>query len=126
MGKFGDRVRRARIAVGLTQEQLGFACGVSKQSVSDWENGRQFPNFQAWPQLRAALQRSLDDLICGDRDAAAIARAAMNLTESRPPEYIAVADDPARVKDSKELALLLRYRALEAKRQAAWLELMKP
>ena len=119
MGKFGDRVRKARIAVGLTQEQLGFACGVSKQSVSDWENGRQYPNFQAWPPLRAALQRSLDDLICGDRDAAAIARGAMAIAEGRPPEYHAVASDPARATDARELAMLLRYRALEAKRQAA-------
>ncbi|NMW24494.1 helix-turn-helix domain-containing protein [Rhodanobacter denitrificans] len=126
MGKFGDRVRRARIAVGLTQEQLGFACGVSKQSVSDWENGRQYPNFQAWPPLRAALQRSLDDLICGDRDAAAIARGAMAVMDTRPPAYKTDAEDLAKARDAKEFAMLLRYRALEAKRQAAWLELMKP
>lgn len=126
MGKFGDRVRKARIAVGLTQEQLGFACGVSKQSVSDWENGRQYPNFQAWPPLRAALQRSLDDLICGDRDAAAIARGAMAVMDTRPPAYKTDAEDLARARDAKEFAMLLRYRALESKRQAAWLELMKP
>lgn len=126
MSNFGDRVRKARIAVGLTQEKLGFACGVSKQSVSDWENGRQFPNFQAWAPLRAALQRSLDDMICGDADSAHSARAIINLTEGRPPDYNVEREDIGRAKDSKELALLLRYRASSAKQQAAWLELMKP
>lgn len=124
MSNFGDRVRRMRIAAGLTQEQLGFAVGVSKQSVSDWENGRQYPNFQAWPKLRATLQRSLDDLICGDGDAAAIARVAKNLLDESGKYQ--VEQDVGRAHDSRELALLMRYRALNAKRQAALLELMKP
>lgn len=124
MSNFGDRVRRMRIAAGLTQEQLGFAVGVSKQSVSDWENGRQYPNFQAWPKLRATLQRSLDDLICGDGDAAAIARAAKNLLDESGKYQ--VEQDVGRAHDARELALLMRYRALNAKRQAALLELMKP
>jgi len=66
MTTFGDRLRTARTSANLTQEQLGFAVGVSKQSVSDWENGRQFPNPQAWPLLKHELRVSLDHLICGD------------------------------------------------------------
>lgn len=126
MSEFGDRLRRARLAVGMTQDQLGFAVGLSKQAVSEWENERGYPGFAVWPKLRAALQIKLDDLICGDADKAARARTGMDITDSRPPEYRVIADDTARAKDSKELAILLRYRALEAKRQAAWLELMKP
>jgi transcriptional regulator with XRE-family HTH domain len=123
---FGDRLRRARLAVGMTQDQLGFAVGLSKQAVSEWENERGYPGFTVWPKLRAALQIKLDDLICGDADKAARARGAMNITDSRPPEYKVEAEDLARARDAREFALLLRYRALEAKRQAAWLELMKP
>lgn len=66
MNTFGDRLKAARAAASLTQEALGLAVGVSKQAVSDWENGRQFPNPQAWPLLREHLPITLDELICGD------------------------------------------------------------
>lgn len=66
MKTFGDRLKAARAAANLTQEALGFAVGVSKQAVSDWENGRQFPNPQAWPLLREKLPITLDELICGE------------------------------------------------------------
>lgn len=126
MSTFGERVRKARMAVGLTQEQLGFACGLSKQSVSDWEKGRQYPNFQAWPFLRASLQRSLDELICGDHDAAASVRAGLNLLEGRPVDYVIEDAGTAHAKDSRELSLLLRYRALGSQKQNALLDLLKP
>ena len=36
---FGKRLRDARSAAGLTQQQLGDACGVTDGAVSAWENG---------------------------------------------------------------------------------------
>jgi transcriptional regulator with XRE-family HTH domain len=66
MNTFGDRLKAARAEASLTQEALGLAVGVSKQAVSDWENGRQFPNPQAWPLLRENLPITLDELICGE------------------------------------------------------------
>lgn len=126
MVSFGDRLRRARTAAELTQDQLGFAVGLSKQAVAAWEGGRTYPSFEAWPKLRATLGVSLDDLICGDRDAAATARAGLNLAEGLPPDYLAAPTDLARARDARELALLLRYRTLDDKRKAAWLELLKP
>ena len=66
MAKFSDRLRAARTAAHLTQEQLGFAVGVSKQAVSDWENERQHPSWQLWTPLRQELGVSLDHLIGGD------------------------------------------------------------
>lgn len=35
----GERIKRLREAKGLTQEELGRRCGVSKSAVSQWENG---------------------------------------------------------------------------------------
>ena len=49
MKSFGDRLRAARIAAGMTQEQLGFALGVTKSSVSAWENDREAPGFRLLP-----------------------------------------------------------------------------
>jgi transcriptional regulator with XRE-family HTH domain len=125
MVSFGDRLRRARIAADLTQDQLGFAVGMTKQAVAAWENGRSYPGFDKWPRLRAALGISLDDLICGDADVAATARAGLNLLDGRPPDYKAPPASVGCAKDAKEFALLMRYRALEAKRQEALLEFLK-
>ncbi|MDR3444078.1 MULTISPECIES: helix-turn-helix transcriptional regulator [Dyella] len=66
MVDFSDRLRAARTAADFTQEQLGLAVGVSKQAVSDWENGRQHPSFQLWDPLRKELGVTLDHLIGGD------------------------------------------------------------
>lgn len=37
---FGEKVRERRILMGLTQQQLGEAVGLSKQAINDIEKGR--------------------------------------------------------------------------------------
>jgi len=113
MRRFADRLREARVAAGLTQEQLGFAVGVSKSSVSAWENGKETPSFRLLPQLRISLKRTLDELICG---------AAEGTHEGRVQ---VTRDGNVAARDSKERALLQRYRALPAKRRQALLELIR-
>lgn len=115
MKSFSDRLRTARTATGLTQEQLGFAIGVTKSSISAWENGRETPSFHLLPKLRAALGCSLDALVCGT----VAAPASTGIAE---PRLGGEASHGAR--DVKEHALLLRYRALPSRRRAALLELL--
>lgn len=116
MKRFADRLREARVAAGLTQEQLGFALGVTKSSVSAWENGRETPSFRLLPKLRSVLNRSLDELVCGVGGRAVAEKSA---------EY--VADQPADgARNNKERALLQRFRNLSASRRAALLELALP
>lgn len=112
MKRFADRLREARVAAGMTQEQLGFALGVTKSSVSAWENGRETPSFRTLPQLRAVLRRSLDELICG---ASAVR-----------DESASYGDASLKARSREEQALLLRYRALSAKRRTALLEILRP
>lgn len=114
MKRFADRLREARVAAGMTQEQLGFALGVTKSSVSAWENGRETPSFRVLPELRAVLRRSLDELICGTP--------VLGVRDES-----AVYGDPAHTaRNRDEQALLLRYRALPAKRRTALLEILRP
>lgn len=35
----GTKIKEARVAAQLTQEQVAEALGVSRQTVSNWENG---------------------------------------------------------------------------------------
>lgn len=113
MKTFGDRLRAARVAAGMTQEQLGFALGVTKSSVSAWENDRETPGFRLLPSLRTTLGRSLDELVCGP---AATQSGGVSIRET-PEVYLGNAD---------EKNLLVRYRALSPKRRQAVLELLKP
>ena len=110
---FGDRLRAARIAAGMTQEQLGFALGVTKSSVSAWENDRETPGFRLLPALRTTLGSSLDELICGPT----VAPAGWESIKEMPEIYVGNVD---------ERSLLVRYRALPPKRRQAVLELLKP
>lgn len=118
MKRFADRLREARVAAGLTQEQLGFALGVTKSSVSAWENGRETPNFKLLPKLREALRTSLDELICG-------ASSSTRKVSEDSGTYRA-RDEASVARDAREHALLQRYRGLSAKRRIAVLELMRP
>jgi transcriptional regulator with XRE-family HTH domain len=109
MNSFGDRLRKYRAAAGLTQEQLGFAIGVTKSSVSAWENNRETPSFRMLGDLSEALSQSLDALIRGDSNRSA---------DSPKPGLQATTKD--------EEALLARFRKLPSKKRDAVLELLKP
>lgn len=113
MKSFGDRLREARTASGMTQEQLGFALGVTKASISAWENGRETPSFRVLPELRNALKRSLDELICG-----------VGPTSTTKPHDRDKAE--LRAGSVHERTLLVRFRALTAKKREAFLEILKP
>lgn len=119
MKQFADRLREARVAAGMTQEQLGFALGITKSSVSAWENGRETPSFRMLPELRRQLGRSLDELICGV--------APTDIRQISGESMIHTTGEASPVaRDEKERALLLRYRTLSAKRRTALLELIRP
>jgi len=120
MKSFADRLREARAACGLTQEQLGFAVGLTKSSISAWENNRETPSFRTLPKLREVLHRSLDELICGQSNTTS-----GSVVKDQRAEY-AVHQGKAVARDAAELALLTRYRNLPGKRRAALLELLKP
>lgn len=53
-----NAIRAARQRKGLTQQQLADKLGVSKQSVSDWECGRNDPA----PRTAIAMTRMLPSL----------------------------------------------------------------
>ncbi len=59
----GDRIKAARQAKGLSQEQLGEKLGVSFQAVSTWEQGKFLPDAERLPELAKVLDLSLDSLL---------------------------------------------------------------
>ena len=61
--KIGSRVKQARLAKHMTQQQLAEAAGISISFLSNIENGRQSMNLRALITISEALGVSADRLI---------------------------------------------------------------
>ena len=66
--KFGERLKQARIRADLTQEQVIKKIGVTRQSLSNWENDRTYPDLASVVKLSDLYQVSLDDLLREDME----------------------------------------------------------
>ena len=65
MVEFGEQLRRAREAKGMTQQSLAEQLYVTRQSVSRWECGERYPDIITLKRLSGILSVSLDDLLSG-------------------------------------------------------------
>lgn len=60
---FGEIIRQLRQARGIRQEELGRQLGVSKQSISNWENGNIMPSIEMLMRLADHFSVSTDYLL---------------------------------------------------------------
>lgn len=65
MVEFGEQLRRAREAKGMTQQSLAEQLYVTRQSVSRWECGDRYPDLLTTTKIAKLLDVSLDDLLSG-------------------------------------------------------------
>lgn len=59
----GEKLKAARKAAGLTQEQLAEKVGVQQRDISRWENGQREPGVLIVKKMAQALGCSMDDLV---------------------------------------------------------------
>ena len=64
--ELGGQIKRHRTRLGLSQEELADRIFVTRQSVSNWENGKTYPDLQSLLWLSDLFGLSLDELIKGD------------------------------------------------------------
>lgn len=64
--ELGGQIRKYRDTLGLSQEELAEKIFVTRQSVSNWENGKTYPDLQSLLRLSELFSLSLDELIKGD------------------------------------------------------------
>lgn len=62
--KINQIIREKRIELGLTQEQLANAVGVSTPAVNKWEKGVSYPDITLLPVLARNLKIDLNTLFC--------------------------------------------------------------
>ena len=59
----GTKIKDARIAAQLTQEQVAEALGISRQTMSNWENNKTYPDIVSVIKMSDLYEISLDHLL---------------------------------------------------------------
>ena len=63
----GSKIKNARTECGMTQEQVAEALGVSRQTMSNWENGKSYPDIANVVKMSDLYHISLDNLLKGEQ-----------------------------------------------------------
>ncbi len=64
----GEKLRQARQAAALTQEQAAEALHVSRQTISNWETGKTWPDIVSVVRMSELYAVSLDRLLKGEEE----------------------------------------------------------
>ena len=65
--ELGRRIAEIRKEHDLTQEGLAEICSVTRQTISNWENGKSYPDLETLVLISDTFDVSLDALLKGDR-----------------------------------------------------------
>lgn len=65
--EIGKKLKDARMKSGFTQETVAEKLHVSRQTISNWENEKSYPDIISVIALSDLYSISLDDLLKGDR-----------------------------------------------------------
>lgn len=77
----GNKLKQARTKANLTQEQVAEALGVSRQTISNWENEKTYPDIRSVVTLSNLYDVSLDYLL-KDKEETSMAKYLDYLEES--------------------------------------------
>lgn len=65
--RIADKIKNARIQKGYTQEQVAENLLVSRQTISNWENGKSLPDIISIIMMSELYELSLDEMMKGDK-----------------------------------------------------------
>ena len=63
----GDKIKKAHEENKLTQTQASESLMVSRQTISNWENGKSLPDILSVIRMSKLYKISLDELLKGDK-----------------------------------------------------------
>ena len=64
--EIGKKLKKARVQSGYTQEEVAEQLQVTRQTISNWENEKSYPDIISVISLSEVYQISLDELLKGD------------------------------------------------------------
>lgn len=65
------KLRDRRLLLGLSQNTVAEKLNISRQAISQWENGKSYPDIDNLSRLSAIYHISVDELICDDKEESA-------------------------------------------------------
>lgn len=63
-----EKIKQARMSASLTQEDVAEKLGVSRQTISSWENGKSYPDVTSLFTLSDVYNVTVDSLVKGDKE----------------------------------------------------------
>ena len=72
--EIGQRLKVRRKELDLTQDYVASVLGITRQTMSNWENGRSYPDIERIIRLSDVYKLSLDELLKGSRNGEAFTR----------------------------------------------------
>ncbi|MCR5153261.1 MAG: helix-turn-helix domain-containing protein [Lachnospiraceae bacterium] len=63
----GSKIKKSRMEANLTQEQAAEALGISRQTISNWENEKSYPDIISVLKMSDLYSVSLDYLLKGEQ-----------------------------------------------------------
>lgn len=103
---FGKMIKARRLALGLTLEQVGDACGVGKSTVRKWENETIRNVGRSKLALLAKVLQIKPDELIGDEDNATVVSATI------PPRF--------EISDEEKVLVLAFRAAPQGYKDAIW------
>ena len=64
---FGEHIKQRREKLNLSQKEVAKLLFVTRQTISNWENGRNFPDMSMLIELSKLYQISIDSLLKEDK-----------------------------------------------------------
>lgn len=88
--EIGKKLKDARIKSGLTQEKVSEEIQVSRQTISNWETEKSYPDIVSVIKLSDLYKVSLDELLKGDKKMIDHLNESTNIVKSNKKLIIAI------------------------------------
>lgn len=88
--KIGVKLKEARLRAGLTQENVAEEIQVTRQTISNWETEKSFPDIVSVIKLSTLYNISLDKLLKGDEEMIEHLEKSTNIVKSNQKLIMAI------------------------------------
>lgn len=103
---FGEKIREARTASGLSQEQLAEELSVSRSAVAKWETDKGMPDINNLKAMARFLDISLDYLLYDDEK--------ISFNEVKEPINLDDYEKTGKCRDKKDAVVFAKYGSADA------------